>query len=807
MRVPEEGMDLHHEVTVFDLDAPRDETSEADGNVCHLRKSDKANEFKSSALEPELNKISAVSALRPDSQSYPAAATRVAMSQQQVCSFEQNLEKGDECMRAQGGKPRPAKLDLSKPSRSGKRTPSQESQQKLPSLRSTLQAAKHLYKNAGARSKKDIHQPFPKSGKHKLSRLEKGAEHLQRVNKNTKWRRHRRQWSSAQEPNLSPIPQSVVKTKSATRRELKTRPSKPHECESETCLINLGELAPLPPCTSQPSDDQPSLYRSDSLSSVVRSPHWQSFVDQPSIGPSALELFENGIDFERPGTRSLSKQGRSNECTSKRPRKWLGKGPEMEIGSRGTSRELTSPIEHVTQTRADHSYLSQQTADASPQDIHSIHALTSRKVSQGLGHWMPKGGSSRISYRGHYEDPVATRVVPPPAIVIDAIPLMTDDWGKQLASELGEGFVASALETPMLSPSKQPDKHSKTMDALHHLKKPEGPASSAPRMPPGLADGACTRPMNAPTGCGKTTSRLSGTSVKSQGTSDERQTIASEDSTSVLKSGQNAMHSGRPSNTTSASEWPRDRAMLAHASRSKRPLRNIWVTEAQLGAANTEGARGADATFAKLSKGSEEVPPVLSAHPRAKETISEEFQIRAEMTPKVQAFAEWREGTRDMSCDLDTDNVEELSQAFPAPGSFPDQRNKGSTHTSHLDSLELECELDLKGERLAVLHGQRTASDTFRELFSMAWCYLLAFFLVYWDKVGIVFNPNSEYWARHGRNEATLEDCYVFALALPGIFVLVAAVIWVMRLLTICGEQMATLKELLTDVTWFLTGR
>lgn len=218
MRFPEEGMDLHHEVTVFDLDAARDETSEADGNVCHLRKSDEANEFKSSALEPELNKISAVSTLRPDSQSYPAAATRVAMSQQQVCSFEQTLEKGDECMRAQGGKPRPAKLDLSKPSRSEKRTPSQESQQKLPSLRSTLRAAKYLYKNAGARSKKDIHQPFPKSGKHKLSRLEKGAEHLQRVNKNTKWRRHRRQWSSAQEPNLSPIPQSVVKTKSATRK-------------------------------------------------------------------------------------------------------------------------------------------------------------------------------------------------------------------------------------------------------------------------------------------------------------------------------------------------------------------------------------------------------------------------------------------------------------------------------------------------------------------------------------------------------------------------------------------------------------
>ncbi|GAO13560.1 hypothetical protein UVI_02015670 [Ustilaginoidea virens] len=93
--------------------------------------------------------------------------------------------------------------------------------------------------------------------------------------------------------------------------------------------------------------------------------------------------------------------------------------------------------------------------------------------------------------------------------------------------------------------------------------------------------------------------------------------------------------------------------------------------------------------------------------------------------------------------------------------------------------------------------GSRT-----RRLLEIAWCHIVAFLLVYWEKVGPVFDARSDYWARNSRKEATLEDCYVLVLAVPAGVLAVASIVWAMRLATICGENAELLKEWLSDVLW-----
>lgn len=60
-------------------------------------------------------------------------------------------------------------------------------------------------------------------------------------------------------------------------------------------------------------------------------------------------------------------------------------------------------------------------------------------------------------------------------------------------------------------------------------------------------------------------------------------------------------------------------------------------------------------------------------------------------------------------------------------------------------------------------------------------------FKLYWKIVGPVFDPQSVYWQRQARQEATSLDSIVLVMALPGAILATAAVTWGMRLAAIAG--------------------
>ncbi|KAF4977067.1 hypothetical protein FZEAL_6345 [Fusarium zealandicum] len=109
-----------------------------------------------------------------------------------------------------------------------------------------------------------------------------------------KWRRRTHQWSSVQEPDLSPIAQSQKSGSFFSRRQSHADGAMAAQEE----LIDFSELEDtLPPPVNVNVPQSPASPRiSGSSDTVVRTPHRQSL----ALSPTALELFENDISFDSP---------------------------------------------------------------------------------------------------------------------------------------------------------------------------------------------------------------------------------------------------------------------------------------------------------------------------------------------------------------------------------------------------------------------------------------------------------------------------------------------------------------------------
>lgn len=130
-----------------------------------------------------------------------------------------------------------------------------------------------------------------------------------------RWRRKTHQWSSAQEPVLSPIAQSQ-RSESLFSSQFfvcflfyATSTNPRFDAGSRQADINGGmaeqqELVDLTTSKGRSSSrqwqrtsDSPRIPSSDSSDTVVRTPRQQRLGD---LSPTALELFENGIVFDEP---------------------------------------------------------------------------------------------------------------------------------------------------------------------------------------------------------------------------------------------------------------------------------------------------------------------------------------------------------------------------------------------------------------------------------------------------------------------------------------------------------------------------
>jgi hypothetical protein len=117
------------------------------------------------------------------------------------------LKESGDYLGVQGFNPHTGQLDSITPSSSDNTSASEETEQKLNALKEQLKNARKASNRAGIRSERKAKRRPSTSEQEKpsMSRMEKKAP--SRQTQDVTWRRNTIQWSSAQEPYLSPISQ------------------------------------------------------------------------------------------------------------------------------------------------------------------------------------------------------------------------------------------------------------------------------------------------------------------------------------------------------------------------------------------------------------------------------------------------------------------------------------------------------------------------------------------------------------------------------------------------------------------------
>lgn len=153
-----------------------------------------------------------------------AQTRQVIEAKKEARRQRRNLKESGDYLGVQGVNPETGQLDVVTPSDSERSSTSQETQQKVSVLLGALRDARHSYKHAKT-------QGNEASG----TVLESDTTKVQRLGQHVTWRQTR-QWSSAQEPELSPVVQSLAGSEPGSRR-----PSKQHRMEqtAEASLIDV----------------------------------------------------------------------------------------------------------------------------------------------------------------------------------------------------------------------------------------------------------------------------------------------------------------------------------------------------------------------------------------------------------------------------------------------------------------------------------------------------------------------------------------------------------------------------------------
>lgn len=136
-------------------------------------------------------------------------ARRAIEAKREIRRRRRHLKESGDYLGVQGINPDTGLLDVITPSDSGNSSVSQETTQKINSLRQAVRNARSNYKQTALRSERELKKIMVDKETQRLAKDQEQKDELNRLNQGLlKWRRHTRQWSSAQEPNLSPIAQS-----------------------------------------------------------------------------------------------------------------------------------------------------------------------------------------------------------------------------------------------------------------------------------------------------------------------------------------------------------------------------------------------------------------------------------------------------------------------------------------------------------------------------------------------------------------------------------------------------------------------
>ncbi|OAQ59714.2 hypothetical protein VFPPC_03921 [Pochonia chlamydosporia 170] len=804
-----------------------------------------------------------------------------------------NLKESGDYLGVQGFNPETGELDVITPLGSDRSSLSQETRQKLLVLQNALKDARHSYKSTKEKGEQEARMILLKNEKEKLRRLEKGKDAVKDMCKTVKWKRHTRQWSSAQEPDLSPIAQSIFATTDTSCRQLNDHASKTEQRNSMSSLIDIevDNSGGFPIPASMLQCDLKLGHSPDSTTTVVRTPHRQSLADLAELAPSAWELFVNGISFDnsdeptppkdveselkpepkykkrtvtvpfdnfsKPHTESRRDEYPSHPLESDKPYRdycqaagqkniqpFLDRRCEREEDPRGetairsltkltnqaekpiiTSRSVGFPPKSITELlNQDEQDPTQPTSMVQDQKWKES-AIATRTVNEGLpscqpgdmtlreqkavkdtsprkklmqnwGHWISKRRASRGS-RSSQDDTAhkqELKLPPIPHSVTDLgpIPKMSENWGMELTSRLGQKIPGFGQQTNSSLPAHDMNlrqgigtqgegqrdrsvaiketRRDGTKDNSAHVKGVNMTTQSTnPKQP--VQHKYASTPIITTTGYGQQVSQVSSLASVKQ----EQKSLAPR----LPKKDAKGMISGLPLTNRSKGNlggyvmktlW-NPLPSMDHASysieadtmstqiqipmnhcikRSTVPVppiardattAKVWSKPTQLVAPSTDGIGPKE-----IVHHSEDVcPKTLSKGMRA-----------CDANAHLKARPLLREGIQPMEVRPKHDEGSGLTRG---PGSFPDLCQE--------DGRDIGCQSSSSGSSITTWWSH----VAFIEYLNMVRCHLLAFFLLYWEIVGPVFRSKSEYWARHRRHESTLADCFATMLALPGAIV------------------------------------
>ena len=215
-------------------------------------------------------------------------ARQLLQARKEKRHMRRSLKESGDYLGVQGINPETGQLDIETPSDSEHSTVDYETEQRLDALKQVIKDAPSSQSPTIARAEREIQRILTRV-RNKNQKVEQEKIALAQASKTVRWRRQTKQWSSAQEPDLSPIAQSLANMSPTTS----PKPSASGPPTRDGILIDLSS----PKVSPQVFDslDLPSADISGSSGTVVRTPHPQNTAE---VSPSARVLFENGISFD-----------------------------------------------------------------------------------------------------------------------------------------------------------------------------------------------------------------------------------------------------------------------------------------------------------------------------------------------------------------------------------------------------------------------------------------------------------------------------------------------------------------------------
>ncbi|KHN96037.1 uncharacterized protein MAM_06142 [Metarhizium album ARSEF 1941] len=795
---------------------------------------DKIQEQRSPEVDQSQVNTAAISSSA--SQSESITELQLVQKKKEARRLRRNLKQSGDYLGVQGFNPETGQLDVMTSTDSDRSSSlSQETQKKLLILRNTLRDARHSYTSAKEKRENEGKKILWKNEKEKLRRLEKDKEEVKDINKTVKWKRHARQWSSAQEPDLSPIAQSVIGTAG---------------------------------------------------SSLVKTPHGQSLADPAEFGSSAWELFVNGISFESseepvpandldsglesremlhpkhhenvekpasgrksnncdptPSTAMREQGNRSDENIEHHDhhgsflgmRRQRGEEPRGEtqiislaaLTSKLANPSILSPKQELNHNVVNHSIQYKQDRrgmalnhgereeEAQSSSTVTTEQVLRRRQSKGIqppqgepvtltgargkliqnwGHWISRRRGTRRSGTNQDDTAHMQNLQPSqaghPSTALEVVPQIPDSWATDLTSKRGLQIFAHKPETnPGMKT--QATTHWQTGEEVEEQHRPFPTAGTdkdinkdilnrekcesvawkdARTKQPVPVGYACT-PITITTGCGQQHFQAKPRRNTQPNTESHSSLRLERHLSGVASDLPLAARSGLNSGAGATKPLQNQLLRVGHANRgietdTTSKARRMAKDKSIQKSTGAVAKIGTTARTDVVGSKPEDVVSASEAEIGLKKLVVHDLEKRSKVVSETSNKCEANDTNRgtehkgviqeQVGPVVQRDEPDELSDMGHAPGSFPGTK-VGDTGG---DGCEGSSDGNGKGAGIPLM--------AVKEHLEMVRCHLLAFFLLYWDIVGPVFDSGSEYWERNRRHESTLADCFALVVALPG---------------------------------------